>query len=153
MRITAEFKDLDEFLAFVKAKGIDEAKGIDVVEVHAENGPALDATTTASDPRKVQTVLTAKPEATAGFNGDPNRVTGAAPEELETPPQPAPAEEPTYSLDGLQRAAFALVNENKSLRPRLAEMLKECGVKSMRELPTSAYASFAEGLRSLGAAV
>ena len=127
MRITAEFKDLNEFLAFVKAKGVD------VVEIHDENGPMLEVATEPAE--TTETVKTVEAEA------------------LETPPQPAPAAEPTYSLDGLQRAAFALVNENKSLRPRLAEMLKECGVKSMRDLPTSAYASFAEGLRSLGAAV
>ena len=127
MRITAEFKDLNEFLAFVKAKGVD------MVEIHDENGPMLEVATEPAE--TTETVKTVEAEA------------------LETPPQPAPAEEPTYSLAALQKAAADLLTQDKSIKPRLAEMLKECGVRAMRDLPTSAYASFAEGLRSLGAAV
>lgn len=145
MRITAEFKDLDEFLAFVKNKGVD------VVEIHDEDGPFVELPTTvnASMVPILEQVVT-----DPGYTGGPTQgsaTTSSAP--TETPPQPAPEEEKTYSLAALQKAAADLLTKDKNLRPLMKEKLKEYKVSAMRELPVTSYGEFAGFLQELGATV
>lgn len=144
MRITAEFKDLDEFLAFVKNKGVDvveihgDGKTIQEIDPNRVGGATLEelkewekeqAALTVTDPRTVSVVPT------------------------EAPPQPAPEEEKTYSLAALQKAAADLLTKDKNLRPLMKEKLKEYKVSAMRELPVTSYGEFAGFLQELGATV
>lgn len=145
MRITAEFKDLDEFLAFVKNKGVD------MVEIHDEDGPFVEVPTTmnSKDGPALEQVVT-DPRNTGGPTQG-SATTPSAP--TETPPQPEPEEERTYSLDSIQKAAADLLKKDKNLRPLMKEKLKEYRVRTMSELPATSYGEFAAFLQELGATV
>ena len=116
MKIKAEFKDLEEFLAFVRGKGID------IVEIHDEEGPVLEV------PTEEPTEEPAQDEV----------------------PDEAPEEETTYSLDELQRVAASLLTKDKALGKPLKVKLREYGAEVMRDLPTNHYADFAGFLKELG---
>lgn len=124
MKIKAEFKDLEEFLAFVRGKGID------IVEIHDENGPVLE-------------VPTEEP------------VQDEVPEDRrdEYPTEEPAEEEITYSLDELQRVAASLLTKDKALGKPLKAKLREYGAEVMRDLPTNHYADFAGFLKELGGEV
>ena len=145
MKITVEFKDYEEMLAFARqlsGKTQSEPAKIGDQALDKQNPPEGIGEGGAAISGQVPVQTAPQPVAHA--------VPQAAPQEP-VPTAAVPTASVSYTLDDLARAGMSLMDIGR--REELQALLSSFGVDALPQLPKDQYGAFATALRGLGAKI
>lgn len=146
IRIEADFKSIDEFLAFARklAEPTEKENG-ETQEDQSLAQATMEWTSTPTTPTGL-----APTQPVFQMAATPMTLGQTGPAPFSAPPT-APTSVPSYTPDDLARAAMTLMDSGR--QRELIGLLQTFGVSSLPELRPEQYGGFATALRGLGAQI